>query len=192
MRAKDDVNTESAFKRQIIFPINKNPICKPFPDIWLFVGVSVVFDFSTLCEDPDGHDMHLKSNLTVATWGAKFDDQTNELSGKVTSVINSGGVEVIQFNVTDGYMAGSSADFFINVRTRNVLTSVAPSVECNAVGAGVYKIKNISSSTIFAGATGGTTITFEYLGLGNPLTITNDGSIHKKISGNLSPGKHQY
>lgn len=100
--------------------MNQPPICTGLPTLCLYVGTYFLYDLSSYCSDPDGHDITITASAIMSP-GVTFDPTTNELFGTLTAVFNGGipdaETETISFSLTDNYMIGVSGPFTMDIKS---------------------------------------------------------------------------
>lgn len=96
--------------------MNQPPVCTGLPTICVYVGTYFLYDLTSYCSDPDGHDITITATA-IMTPGVTFNPTTNELFGTPTAVYNTGLPEVIDFTLTDNYMTGTSGPFKLSIKS---------------------------------------------------------------------------
>ena len=95
---------------------NQNPVCTGLPTLCVYVGTYFLYDLTSYCSDPDGHDITITSSV-IMTGGVTFNPTTNELFGTPTAVYGGGVPETISFSLTDNYMVGTAGPFTMQIRS---------------------------------------------------------------------------
>lgn len=192
MDAYDEMKSYATQQKFKIRSVNLNPVCVGLPTLCVYVGTYFLYDLTSFCSDPDGHDITITASA-IMTGGVTFDLTTNELFGTPTAVYGGGLPEIISFQLTDNYMLGTSGPFTMQINSRDLIVQVPPAPVCTAAGPNSYTITNIDTQTIFLNTLTTSTVSKAYMSTTLPDTLSTSASAvnpHQVYSGTLVPGEH--
>jgi len=107
----------SSIETFIISIGNNNPTCSSLPLTCIYTGIQFLYDLTSYCTDPEGHDVNMNALFGTPIPGVLFDNVNNEIFGTPTAVVNAGAITNVDFFLTDNVMVGTAGPFQMGFQT---------------------------------------------------------------------------